>query len=57
MRNWLRRTKVTADTARRITGISRGGSVCLNTVRGVSKWICRLFQAAARIGVAMLMYA
>ena len=35
----------------------RGGSVCLNTVRGVSKWLCRAFQAAAGIGVAMLMYA
>ena len=35
----------------------RGGSVCLNTVRGVSKWLRRPFQAAAGIGVARLMYA
>jgi hypothetical protein len=35
----------------------RGGSVCLNTVRGVSKWMSRPFQAAAGIGVARLMYA
>ena len=37
--------------------VIRGGSVCLNTVRGVSKWIGRSFQAAAGIGVAALMYA
>ncbi|MGA7297280.1 MAG: major capsid protein, partial [Rhodanobacteraceae bacterium] len=35
----------------------RGGSVCLNTVRGVSKWMSRPLQAAAGIGVARLMYA
>jgi hypothetical protein len=35
----------------------RGGSVCLNTVRGASKWIGRSFQAAAGIGVARLVYA
>ena len=35
----------------------RGGSVCLNTVRVVSKWIGRSFQSAAGIGVARLMYA
>ena len=35
----------------------RGGSVCLNTVWGVSKWLRRPFQAAAGIGVARLMYA
>ena len=35
----------------------RGGSVCLNTVRVVSKWIGRSFQSAAGIGVAALMYA
>ncbi len=29
---------------------NRGGSVCLNTVRGASKWISRSFQAAAGIG-------
>jgi hypothetical protein len=38
-------------------GLVRGGSVCLNTVRGVSKWMSRPFQAAAGIGVARLMYA
>ena len=32
-------------------------SVCLNTVRGVSKWMSRPLQAAAGIGVARLMYA
>ena len=37
--------------------LDRGGSVCLNTVGGVSKWIGRSFQAAAGIGVATLMYA
>ena len=37
--------------------MARGGSVCLNTVRVVSKWIGRSFQAAAGIGVAALMYA
>ena len=36
---------------------TRGGSVCLNTVRGVSKWMSRPLQAAAGIGVARLMYA
>ena len=35
----------------------RGGSVCLDTFRGVSKWLRRPFQAAAGIGAAMLMYA
>ncbi len=35
----------------------RGGSVCLHTFRGVSKWLRRPCQAAAGIGVAMLMYA
>ncbi len=35
----------------------RGGSVCLNTLWGVSKWLRRPFQAAAGIGVATLMYA
>ena len=38
-------------------GHPRGGSVCLNTVRGVSKWMSRPLQAAAGIGVARLMYA
>ena len=38
-------------------GDVRGGSVCLNTVRVVSKWIGRSFQSAAGIGVAALMYA
>ena len=38
-------------------GVYRGGSGCLNTVRGVSEWIGRPFQAAAGIGVARLMYA
>ena len=35
----------------------RGGSVYLNTIRGVPEWIVRPFQAAAGIGVARLMYA
>ena len=35
----------------------RAGSVCLNTARGVSRWIGRPFQAAAGIGVARLMHA
>jgi hypothetical protein len=35
--------------------LERCGSVCLNTVRGVSEWISRPFQAAAGIGVARLM--
>ena len=37
--------------------VVRGGSVCLNTFAGVSKWLRRPFQAAAGIGVARLMYA
>ncbi|CAN5813837.1 hypothetical protein BH23PSE1_BH23PSE1_18690 [soil metagenome] len=36
---------------------TRSGSVCLYTVRGHSEWLRRPFQAAAEIGVAMLMYA
>ena len=37
--------------------VDRGGSVYLNTFRGVSKWMSRPFYAAAGIGVARLMYA
>ncbi len=35
----------------------RGGSVCLNSVRGVHKWLRRPVQAAAGIGVARSVYA
>ena len=34
---------------------SRGGSVCLNTSLGVSKWLGRPFHAAAGIGVGSVM--
>ena len=36
---------------------NRGGSVCLNTSRGVSKWLGRSFQAAAGISVGTVVYA
>ena len=40
-----------------LKGDQRGGSVCLNTSRGVSKWLGRSFQAAAGIGVGTVVYA
>ena len=45
--------------ARQLTVVegTRGGSVCLNTSRGVSKWLGRPFQAAAGIGVGTVVYA
>ena len=37
------------------TGVIRGGSVCLNSSLGVSKWLGRPFHAAAGIGVGSVM--
>jgi hypothetical protein len=35
----------------------RGGLVCLNTSRGVFRWLGRSFHAAAGIGVGTVVYA